>query len=227
MERIDEFCRAIIDATAQFAAAFKLNSAFFERLGVDGTILLEETIGYIKDRHPDCLVILHAKRGDIDHTNTYYADAVFDTLGADVVTVHPYMGQQSLLPFLERTDNGVIVMAANSTPGAGEFQDLVIASSGLPLYEHISRTVADQWNTRNNCSVTAGATEPHKLARIRQAVGGMPILLLGLGAQGGNLDECLRMGRARDSFGLIPNSSRAILFASNRPDFADAAHRAA
>lgn len=227
MERIDEFCRTIVDATAQFAAAFKLNSAFFERLGVDGTLLLEETIGCIKDRHSDCLVILDAKRGDIDHTNTYYADAVFDTLGADVVTVHPSKGRQSLLPFLERTDKGIIVMAANSTLGAGEIQDLIIVSSGLPLDEHISRTVAAEWNTKNNCSVTAGATEAHKLARIRRAVGDMPILLLGLGAQGGNIDECLRMGRGRDCFGLIPNSSRAILFASDGPDYADAAHRAA
>lgn len=225
--RVGDFCRAIVDATEEFASSFKLNSAFFERLGVDGAKLLEETIAYVKDRYPGCLVILDAKRGDIHNTNKYYADAVFDTLGADVVTVHPYMGRLSLLPFLERKDKGVIVMGANSTPGAGEFQDLVVGSRGVPLYEHISRTVAAEWNTWDNCSVTAGATEPEKLARIRQVVGDMPILLLGLGAQGGDLTECLRVGRGQKSFGLIPNSSRAILFASPNPNFADAAHRAA
>lgn len=109
MARIREFCRLVVDATEQFAAAFKLNSAFFERLGVDGATVLEATIRYIKDRHPNCLVILDAKRGDIDNTNAYDAAAVFDTLVADVVTVHPYMGHQSLLPFLERSDRGVIV----------------------------------------------------------------------------------------------------------------------
>lgn len=226
-QRVGEFCREIVAATGPFASAFKLNSAFFERMGVEGARLLEDLIGYVKDRHPGCLVILDAKRGDIDHTNQYYADAVFDTLGADVVTVHPYMGRASLRPFLDRGDKGIIVMAANSTPGADEFQDLLVGEPTGPLYEYVGRTVAQRWNILQNCAVTAGATEPAKLARLRSAVGEMPILLLGLGAQGGDLRECLRVGRAERSFGLIPNSSRAILYASSGADFADAARDAA
>ena len=226
-DRISAFCREIVSATESVASAFKLNSAFFERMGVDGARLLEDLIGHIKERHPDRLVILDAKRGDIDNTNRYYADAVFDVLGADVVTVHPYMGQESLRPFLERPDKGVIVMAANSTPGAGEFQDLLVGEPPAPLYEYVGRTVAQEWNSLHNCAVTAGATEPQKLARLRRAVGDLPILLLGLGAQGGDLDACVRAGRAEHSFGLIPNSSRAILYASADVDFAEAASAAA
>ena len=224
--RVEDFCREIVDGTAAYASAFKLNSAFFEQMGVDGARLLESVIAYIKSTYPDRLVILDAKRGDIDNTNRYYADAVFDVLGADVVTVHPYMGYESLRPFFDRRDRGVIVMAANSTPGAGELQDLLVAD-GTPLYEHIGRSAARKWNSRGNCAVTAGATDPSKLGRLRAAVGDMPILLLGLGAQGGDLRECLRVGRARESFGLIPNSSRAILYASSGPDFAAAASEAA
>lgn len=227
VQRVDQFCREIVNATEAVASAFKLNSAFFERLGVDGARLLERLIAYAKDSAPHCSVIVDAKRGDIDNTNRYYSTAVFDILGADAVTVHPYMGRRSLEPFLERQDKGIIVMAGNSTPGAGEFQDLPVGDGGTPLYEHIARTVAREWNTSGNCAVTAGATEPEKLGRIRRVVGGMPILLLGLGAQGGDLATCTQVGRASDSFGLIPNSSRAILFASPGPHFADAAHRAA
>ena len=225
--RVVTFGKEIVDATNEFAAAFKLNSAFFERLGVAGASALEQTIAYIKERYPDCPVILDAKRGDIENTNRYYAEAVFDTLGADVVTVHPFMGRLSLTPFLDRSDKGVIVMGANSSTGAGEFQDLPVGHGGVPLYEHICRTVATDWNGLRNCAVTAGATEPDKLARIRQVVGDMPVLLLGIGAQGGSIEESLEVGVAGDSFGLIVNSSRAILYASERADFAEAAHSAA
>ena len=192
-----------------------------------GLPALERTISYIGARHPECLIILDAKRGDIDVTNAYYAAAMFDTLGADAVTVHPYMGRRSLAPFLERVDKGVIVMAANSCDGVDEFQELAVGPSSEPLYEHIARTVATTWNDRGNCAVTAGATHPDKLARVRRAVGDLPILLLGLGAQGGDLDECIRVGRASNGFGLIPNSSRAILYASSGRSFVDAAALAA
>ncbi|MFC0673816.1 orotidine-5'-phosphate decarboxylase [Brachybacterium hainanense] len=227
IQRVDGFCREIVAATAPFASAFKLNSAFFERMGAEGARLLEDLIGHIRAQHPDRLIILDAKRGDIGSTNRSYAEAIFDVLGADVATVHPYMGRASLAPFLERSDRGVIVMAANSAVGAGEFQDLLVGQPPVPLYEHIGRVVAQEWNGLGNCAVTAGATEPEKLARLRRAVGEMPILLLGLGAQGGDLAACLRAGRAPESFGLIPNSSRAILYASSGPDFAQAAHEAA
>ena len=226
-DRIDRFCREIICATESFASAFKFNSAFFECLGIEGARILDGLITYIKEDFPESSVILDAKRGDIDNTNRYYCEAAFDVFGADAITVHPYMGRRSLDPFLERRDKGVIVLAANSTPGAGEFQDLPVGGDRVPLYEHVARTVSEEWNTKRNCGVTAGATEPHKLDRIRRVVGEMPILLLGLGAQGGDLEQCMRVGRAPGSFGLIPNSSRAILFASPHRDFAEAAHDAA
>jgi orotidine-5'-phosphate decarboxylase len=226
-ERAVRFSREIVDATAEFACAFKLNTAFFEQFGPAGVEALERTIRFIKDCHPRCVVIVDAKRGDIDHTNRYYASALFDTLGADVVTVHPYMGHQSLLPFLERKDKGVIVMGANSCAGVREFQDLAVGPNREALYEYVCRTVAERWNDNDNCSVTAGATEPGKLGRIRQVVGDLPILLLGLGAQGGDIAECLRVGRATADFGLIANSSRQILYSSSGPDFAESAHRAA
>ena len=202
-ERAVIFSREIVDATAEFACAFKLNTAFFEQFGPAGVEALERTIRFIKDCHPRCVVIVDAKRGDIDHTNRYYASALFDTLGADVVTVHPYMGHQSLLPFLERKDKGVIVMGANSCAGVREFQDLAVGPNREALYEYVCRTVAERWNDNDNCSVTAGATEPGKLGRIRQVVGDLPILLLGLGAQGGDIAECLRVGRATADFGLM------------------------
>ncbi|MFY1577307.1 orotidine-5'-phosphate decarboxylase [Verrucosispora sp. WMMD703] len=224
--RTADFCREIVDATHDYAAAFKLNSAFFEALGADGIVAMERVIAYIKDRHPSVLVIVDAKRGDIANTNEYYATAVFDTWGADVLTVHPYFGGASLKPFLRRSEKGAIVMGANSDPGATEFQDLALAD-GSTLFEHVCRTVAEKWNVHANCAVTAGANDPAKLARIRTAVGEMPILLLGIGAQGGDIDACLSGGTAGATFGLIVNSSRDILYASAGDDFADTAHRAA
>jgi len=222
--RILEFNRHIVEATHEYACAYKLNSAHYERIGLDGYSALKSTIEYIRAAHPDVLVILDAKRGDIGDTNEYYAEAVFDELGADVVTVHPYMGHESLEPFLRRADKGVIVMGANSAHGAGEIQDLIVGKASEPLYQYICRLVAEQWSSFGNCSVTAGADNPEKLREIRAVVGGMPILLLGLGTQGGDLEECIKAGAGKDTFGLIVNSSRAILYASDGMDYGDAAH---
>ena len=227
IERIRLFLVAIIAATHESACAYKLNSAHYERFGAQGMALLQEIIEHIHSEHPSILVILDAKRGDIADTNVFYAQAAFDELGADVVTAHPYMGKQSLMPFLSRSDKGVIVMGANSAEGAEEFQDVIISSTQQPLYVYICQRVANEWNQNANCSVTAGANNPMKLGEIRSVVGEMPILLLGIGAQGGELTECLKYGAAKESLGLIINSSRAILYASGDTDFKEAAQYAA
>lgn len=221
-DKIYEFITRIVDATSDYACAYKLNSAHYEALGADGAVLLARSIRYSKERHPDIPVILDAKRGDIADTNEFYAAAVFDELGADAVTVHPYMGKQSLLPFLRRAEKGVIVMGANSAEGAGELQNLTL-EGGEPLYRYICQRVATEWNEYENCAVTASALDPDQLAGVRSAVGDMPILLLGIGAQGGDLEASVRHGAARDDLGIIINISRAIMYASSDSDFAEAA----
>lgn len=226
-ERVRAFTRGIVDATHSYACAYKLNSAHYERLGYEGLVALKSTIAYIHENHPDIPVILDAKRGDIDVTNEYYAHAVFEELDADAITVHPYMGGRSLEPFLSRKDKGVIVMAVNSTPGAGEFQDIAVGSKDTPLYEYICRRVAKNWNKNGNCAVTASALDIEKLRRVRAAVGEMPILLLGVGAQGGDVTKCVQAGRAKRSRGLIINASRSILYASSGKDYLIAAEEAA
>ena len=227
IERIRQFLFIIISVTHQSASAYKLNSAHYERFGAQGVALLEEIIRHIHQEYPSIPVILDAKRGDIADTNIFYAQAAFDELNADVVTVHPYMGKQSLIPFLSRKDKGIIVMGANSAEGAEEFQDVLVGDAHEPLYKYVSRCVAQTWNYNKNCSVTAGANDPRKLGDIRSVVGEMPILLLGIGAQGGDLVECMKYGKASQSLGLIINSSRAILYASAGDDFERAAQQSA
>lgn len=224
-ERIFIFTKNIIDATAEYACAFKLNSAHFEAMGSDGYNELGRAIAYCKHTYPKIPVIVDAKRGDIGDTNEYYARAVFDELGADAVTVHPYMGRISLEPFLSRRSKGVIVMGANSAIGADEFQSLDI--HGETLAEYICRTVATSWNTNKNCAVTASALDTKCLAAVRSKVGDMPILLLGVGAQGGDVADCVKAGKAQNELGLIINSSRSILYASSGDDYVHAAVRSA
>ena len=227
VSRVTLFNQKIVEATHSYACAYKLNSAHYEKLGESGLRALKLSIKHIKDSYPGIPVILDAKRGDIGDTNKYYAEAAFDELEADAITVHPYIGRESLTPFLSRTDKGVIVMGANSADGAGEFQDLVVGEDDQPLYLYICRRVATEWNEHGNCAVTASANDLEKLGSIREAVGEMPLLLLGVGAQGGDVKECVQRGVAKQSFGLIINSSRAIIYASDGDDFAEAATRAA
>ena len=226
-EAIVAFNRAIVAATHEFVCAYKPNAAYYEALGADGWPALAGTIAAIKADHPDIPVILDAKRGDIGPTNAGYARQIFDLLGADMATVHPYFGQEALVPFLERRDKGIIVMASNSNPGAGEFQDEIVARTGEPVYLHIARTVAARWNGHGNCMVTVGATYPEKMRRVREAVGDLPLLVLGVGAQGGSLAETIRHGADSRGLGLIISSSRAIIYASAGDDFAAAAGREA
>lgn len=222
-EAVYQFNKSIIDATHDLVCAYKPNAAYYEAMGAEGWQVLQDTIHYIKDAYPDIPVILDAKRADIGETNEAYAQAAFDYLGADAITVHPYFGREALEPFLSRQDKGVIVMGANSNPGAKEFQDLQINESGLPLYQHIAKEVARRWNTHNNCAVTVGATQPHKIAEIRRVVDDMPLLILGVGTQGGEVESTVKAAQDSRGWGMIINSSRAVIYASQKEDFAQAA----
>lgn len=224
-EAIYRFNKAIIDATADLACAFKPNSAFYEAEGKEGMEALKRTIQYIKDVHPEVPVILDYKRGDIGNTNLGYVKEAFDELGADAVTVHGYLGKEAMQPFLDRADKGIIVLARTSNPGAGEFQDLLVGEAQEPLYQVVARNVAQSWNKNGNCAIVVGATYPEELARVRAVVGDLPILLPGVGAQGGEVEATVKAGKDSNNKGMIINSSRGIIFASKGEDFAEAARK--
>lgn len=220
------FNKAIIDATADLACVYKLNPAFYEALGAPGVEALKQTCDYVHEQHPYIPIIIDAKRGDIGNSNAGYAEYVFDYLGADAVTVPPYMGAESLSIFLDRRDKGIIVLCRTSNPGAGEFQDLL--ADGKPIFMHVAREVAHTWNTYNNCSLVVGSTYPKELQEIRELVGpDMPILVPGTGTQGGDLATALKAGLNSSGRGLMINYSRGIIFAGSGPDYAVAARTAA
>lgn len=206
-----ELNKKIIDQTSDLVCAYKLNSAFYEAEGLRGLESLKDTIQYIRQKNADIPVILDAKRGDIGNTNQAYAKAVFDDLGVDAVTVHPYLGKETLQPFLERADKGIFVLVKTSNPGAGEFQDL--DTGGKPLYQVVAEHVKS-WNTNGNVGVVVGATYPEELKIVREIVGDMPILIPGVGAQGGDLPS-LKNGLNSKGSGIIVSSSRGIIFADN------------
>jgi len=209
--------------------AYKPNVAFYEEHGAEGIEALKRTIADIHDIVPDVAVVLDGKRGDIGNTNNGYVKAAFDYLNADAITVAPYMGEESLAPFLAQKDKGVIVLCRTSNPGAGEFQDLPIALGDghitRPLYEVVASQIAGKWNKNGNCAVVVGATCPDELRTVRGIVGDMPILIPGIGAQGGDLEKTVAAGKDSRGRGMIINSSRGIIFASNGADFAEAARR--
>jgi orotidine-5'-phosphate decarboxylase len=224
--RVVEFNRAIVAATAGLAAAYKPNAAFYEALGADGFRALAETIAAIRAEAPGAAIVLDAKRADIGSTNAGYAAAAFDRLGADALTVHPYLGGEALAPFLARGDKLVFVLARTSNPGAGEFQDLL--ADGVPLYRHVARAVARDWNDAGNCGLVVGATYPEELRAVRQDVPAeMPILIPGAGAQGGDVAAVVAANREAGSNAYLINASRSILYASGGEDFAAAARDAA
>jgi orotidine-5'-phosphate decarboxylase len=220
------FNKAIIDATSDLACVYKPNPAFYEALGAPGVEALKQTCDYIRQVAPGTPIVIDAKRGDIGNTNTGYVEYVFDYLGADAVTVPPYMGGESLSAFLDRRDKGILVLCRTSNPGAGEFQDLEI--DGEPLYLRVARRVTHDWNRHGNCGLVVGSTYPQELAAIRRLVGpDMPILVPGTGAQGGDLAASLGAGLNPQGRGLIINASRGVIFASGGSDFADAARASA
>jgi orotidine-5'-phosphate decarboxylase len=214
-EAISVFCREIIEATAPFASAYKPNLAFFEMFGPPGLEALADVIRSVGGR---AIVVADAKRGDIGNTSRFYAHAVFDDLKADSITVSPYMGHDSVTPFLEFADRGVFVLARTSNTGAADFQERII--DGEPLYLHVVREVV-RWDASHPgaAGLVAGATSPEALARIRRNAASMPILIPGVGAQGGDIDEVMAAADARPGLVLI-NSSRQILYASQDEDYA-------
>jgi orotidine-5'-phosphate decarboxylase len=207
------FNRWIIDETVEFAAAYKPNMAFYEARGVTGLRELELTVKYLCEQHPQLVTICDAKRGDIGNTNRGYAEAVFDAMGFDAVTLHPYLGRESLGPFLERADKCSIVLCRTSNAGAGELQDLRV--EGRPLWEHVAAQVAGEWNGRGNCMLVVGATYPEEMARIRAVAPGLTLLVPGVGAQGGDVAAVVRAGLDARGLGLMISSSRAILYSDD------------
>jgi orotidine-5'-phosphate decarboxylase len=222
---IATFCKAIVDATADLACAFKPQIAYFAALGAEHQ--LEQVCQYIGQRYPHIPLILDAKRGDIGATATQYAREAFDRYGADAVTVNPYMGFDSVEPYLDWSDRGVIVLCRTSNPGGSDLQFLNV--DGKPLYQHVAQLVAHKWNRNGQCALVVGATFPQELAQVRAIVGDMPLLVPGVGAQGGDVAATVRSGQSASGTGMMINSSRAILFAApqGNEDFAAAARRVA
>ena len=223
-DAVFEFCRAIVDATADLVCTYKPQIAHFAALRAEDA--LERLIAHIHKKHPGVPVILDAKRGDIGSTAQHYVSEAFDRYRADAVTVNPYLGRDSVQPFLDRTDKGVIVLCRTSNPGARDLQDLVVPDKigdGRPLYQHVAQLVARDWNANGNCALVVGATYPDELREVRALVGDMTILVPGIGAQGGDVQAVLRNGKNAQGAGLVISSSRAILYAGSGEDFAQAA----
>lgn len=218
-----EFLFRIIDATGDLVAVFKPNSAFYESYGASGIELLIELTGYIHEKFPEVVVIDDAKRADIGNTNRGYVKAIFDEIGADAVTVHPYVGREALEPFLERKEKGVFVYCKSSNPGADEFQDLDVG--GKKVYEVVAENVQKSWNKNGNCGLVVGATYPEEAKRIRELAPDLPFLIPGIGAQGGDLEASVKAAKNNDNEGFIISSSRGILYASSDDDYAEASRR--
>lgn len=261
--RIEEtmfvFNKKIIEATQDLVCAYKPNIAFYEAQGDQGLRALTRTVRHIKYNYSDIPIILDAKRADIGNTNLGYAEAAFDKLGADAITVHPYLGStffdktgdmqlEALKPFLERKDKGIFVLCRTSNPSAGEFQDLPVDLTKLDdsykkkfgdmdelrdlagqdivkFYQIMAYRVSKYWNVYGNVGLVVGATYPEELAVVRKIVGNMPILIPGIGAQGGEIEATVKAGKNSKNTGMIINSSRGIIFASKGADFANAARR--
>jgi orotidine-5'-phosphate decarboxylase len=220
---IFQFNKAIIDATADLVCAYKPQFAHYAAYEAEDQ--LERTIEYIHRSYPGIPVILDSKRGDVGNTAERYAIEAFERYGADAVTVNPYLGSDSLEPFLKRADKGVIILCRTSNPGARDLQDLEV--SGRKLYQVVADLAAREWNSRGNCLLVVGATYPRELAEVREIVASMPFLVPGVGAQGGDVAAAVSSGQTADGTGLIISSSRGILYAGCDGDFSAAARSAA
>lgn len=218
------FCKAIVDATAPYCVAYKPNLAFFECMGADGWIAFEETVKYIREKYPDQFIIADAKRGDIGNTSAMYARSFFEHVGVDALTVAPYMGSDSVKPFLGYEGKWVVLLALTSNPGSADFQ-LIEGTDGEPLFERVIRT-SQQWADEEAMMYVVGATRGAMFADIRRVAPRSFLLVPGVGAQGGSLEEVVKYGMI-DDCGLLVNSSRGIIYASQGTDFAEAAGKAA
>lgn len=222
-DAIHEFCASIVDATADLVCCFKPQIAYFASNRAEDQ--LEALIRHIHEKHPGIPVILDAKRGDIGATAEQYAREAFERYGADALTVNPFMGFDSIEPYLAWKDRGVIILCRTSNAGGSDLQFL--ESGGRELYLHVAEQVATKWNTGGQCALVVGATFPAELARVRRLVGDMPLLVPGIGAQGGDIEATVKAGRTPGGEGLMINSSRAILYAGKGEDFAASARQAA
>jgi len=222
---IFEFNRQIIDYTSDFCVAYKPNLAFFESEGAMGWRSLEKTVKHIRKNYPDQFIIADAKRGDIGNTSNLYARAFFEKMDFDAVTVAPYMGEDSVKPFMTYLDKWVILLALTSNKGAADFQYLKDEKTGNQLFESVLKT-SQNWGTSENMMYVVGATKAEKLKEIRQIVPDHFLLVPGVGAQGGSLREVAKNGM-NSKCGLLVNSSRGIIYASNGEDFAQKAGEAA
>lgn len=226
-DAVFEFCRAIVDATADLVCSYKPQIAHFAALRAEDA--LERLIAHIHAKHPGVPVILDAKRGDIGSTAQHYATEAFERYAADAVTLNPYLGRDSIQPFLNHADKGVILLCHTSNPGAADLQDLRVTDEDgntLPLYQHVAKIIAHDWNGHRNCALVTGATWPEQLREVRALVGDMPLLVPGIGAQGGDVEAVVHNGRSADGTGLLISSSRAILYAGSGEDFSQAARAA-
>ena len=225
-EAVARFCQQIIDATAPFVCAFKPNIAFFEALGPGGMLAFQKVCRVVPAHIP---IIVDAKRGDLGNTARHYAIALFDIYGCDAVTVNPYLGYDSVAPFLDYTDRGVILLCRTSNPSARDFQDLLVQGEdgqARPLYEVVAQRI-QSWNMAGNCGLVVGATYPQELQTIRAICPDMPILIPGVGAQGGDLEASVQAGVDAHGERAILAVSRSILYASSDEDFANAASQEA
>lgn len=220
---IFEFNKAIIDATHDLAVSYKPNTAFYEAYGIRGWQSLQKTIEYINENYPEIFTIADAKRGDIGNTSTMYAKAFLEDLNFDSVTVAPYMGKDSVEPFLAFENKHTILLALTSNQGAFDFQTLTV--DGIPLYKHVLET-SKNWKNSENLMYVVGATKAEYFTEIRKIVPDSFLLVPGVGAQGGSLSEVCKYGMNED-IGLLINSSRGIIYASNGTDFAEKAREEA
>ena len=231
---VAEFNRAIVDATHDLVCAYKPNLAFYEALGTEGFAALASTIDHIRKRAPGAIVLGDAKRGDVASTNVQYAKAMFDVWGFDATTVNCYGGEDSLEPYLSYEDRGTFIWCRSSNPGSVDFQDLAVSSDRIgpdspqeTLYEWVADRASD-WNTKGNVGLVVGATYPEQLALVRERCPEMPILLPGVGAQGGDLERAVSAGVDAAGRNLLVSSSRGVLYASPDPaTYAEEARRAA
>lgn len=222
-EGLLEFCCRVVDATAPYSCGFKPQIAYFSSIAAEP--VLEKVCAFIRKEYPDHVLMLDAKRGDIGSTAEQYATEAFDRYVADAVTINPYMGLDSAQPYLDRKDKGVIVLCRTSNPGGSDLQAL--DTGGKPLYLRVAEMVADRWNEHGQCGLVVGATFPDELAKVRQAVGDMPLLVPGIGAQGGDIAATCKAGCDSAGYGMMINSSRAILYAGKDENWTETCAQAA
>lgn len=224
-DAIFEFNRAIIDATHHVTVAYKPNTAFYEAHGIQGWHALSETVNYIKSVYPEIMVIADAKRGDIGNTAKMYAKAFFENMNCDAITLSPYMGRDSVEPYLDYPDRWAILLGITSNSGYADLQTIENKESGLRLFEEVLRR-SSQWGSASNMMYVVGATRPDYLEAVRRIVPEHFLLVPGVGAQGGSLDDVARLGMNKQC-GLLVNSSRGIIYADSGERFAEAAQRSA